>query len=243
LLSDYAEQLSNVSSEAEEIPFHQQILDEDTAFVTAIQMYKNIVTHYLASKFEIWTNLFMKPIYGFKGGNCSKEFVQSRGAIHYHVAGQSDHPVIKNSQEYIRLCSEAIADEMETVNQFIEEHYNPQLHGRQFPTPPHLIFNHTGFEKRALFLLEVLEHPEAAQGWNDFVVFKQSKLDECGKKIGQQFERVFGMAAMHTGNCPEDWVKPGSFKQDNDYPPTSDDMQSSANVIARGELKQPKHMC
>jgi hypothetical protein len=119
-----------MSSEAKDNPFHQQILDDDTAFVTAVQMYKNIVTHYLASKFEIWMNLFMKPIYGFKGGNCSKEFAQSRGVIHYHVAGQSDHPVIKNSQEYIRLCAEAIADEMETVNQFIEEHYNPQLHGR-----------------------------------------------------------------------------------------------------------------
>jgi hypothetical protein len=80
-----------MSSEAKDNPFHQQILDDDTAFVTAVHMYKNIVTHYLASKFEIWMNLFMKPIYGFKGGNCSKEFAQSRGAIHYHVAGQSDH--------------------------------------------------------------------------------------------------------------------------------------------------------
>jgi hypothetical protein len=241
LLSDYVKQLSNPSVSGDDAPFHQQILEDDAAFVSAVQMYKNIVTHYLSSKFEIWMNLFMKPVYGLKGGNTSNEFAKTRGALHYHLASASDHPAIATAQEYIRLCAEAIADEMQKVNDFIAEHYTSQLHQQKFPTPPHQIFDHTGFGERKKFLLETLEHPEAAQMWNDFVAFKQSTLDECGKKIGEEFEREFGMSAMHTGNFPEDWVKPGGFKEDDDYPLTSDDMQSSADVIARAELKKFKH--
>jgi hypothetical protein len=65
-------------------------------------------------------------------------------------------------------------------------------------------------------------------------------MSECGVTIGDIFERHFGISAMHTGNCPEDWVKPGGFEMDDDYPITSDTMQSSKDVVEAGELKLPK---
>ena len=54
------------------------IMTDDTAFVDAVQMYKNVVTHYFAAKTEIWMALFMKPVFGVTGRSLENEFAKSR---------------------------------------------------------------------------------------------------------------------------------------------------------------------
>ena len=45
---------------------------------------KNIATHYLDSKMELWMAIFMKPVFGVTDSNVTMEFEESRGAIHIH---------------------------------------------------------------------------------------------------------------------------------------------------------------
>ena len=52
-------------------------------------------------------------------------------------------------------------------------------------------------------------------------------------------EQQWGYSAMHHGTFPMDWVKPGGDKTDN-YRETCAQMQSSKNVLEKGELRQPK---
>jgi hypothetical protein len=40
------------------------ILQSDTSFSKAAHTYKNVVTHYFASKVEVWYALVLKPILG-----------------------------------------------------------------------------------------------------------------------------------------------------------------------------------
>ena len=71
-----------------------EIMTNDKAFVEAVQTYKNVVTHYFASKTEIWMALFMSPVFGVDGGNLAMEFAKSRGCIHFHSVLQAAHRVL-----------------------------------------------------------------------------------------------------------------------------------------------------
>ena len=53
-------------------------------FVNAVQTYKHVVMNYLSSKMELWTGIFMKPLFDIVSESLTFEFDKSRGAIHYH---------------------------------------------------------------------------------------------------------------------------------------------------------------
>ena len=71
------------------------ILNDDTLFVKSVQKYKNIVNHYMASKFELWNAFVLKPIFDVDGGLSSNEFAKSRGALHYHSINSTSSEVDK----------------------------------------------------------------------------------------------------------------------------------------------------
>ena len=79
-------------------------------------MYKNVVTHYLASKMEIWMALFMNPVYGAESGNAAFEFAKTRGAIHYYLTSTLSHDAISTCHQFLRICAESISEAMEIVN-------------------------------------------------------------------------------------------------------------------------------
>ena len=60
------------------------ILSCDKCFNTAVQKYKNVVTHYMGSKFELWNAFVMKHVFGLCDAAATHEFAKSRGALHYH---------------------------------------------------------------------------------------------------------------------------------------------------------------
>ena len=66
------------------------VLNNNSHFTSAVQKYKNVVTHYLASKMEIWYNIIMKNIHNVVDTLITKEFASSRGAIHYHSLNYTD---------------------------------------------------------------------------------------------------------------------------------------------------------
>ena len=235
-----AKYVREISLDPENDTSYNDILNDDMHFTNAVQNYKNVVTHYLASKMEIWMHLFMCPVYGLLGGNTSMEFANTRGAIHFHMTSYSNHPSMSKMYEYLRLCAEKVAAAMEVVNQYIIAHYNKE-HNPHFTSNPAFNFSRDGFSLREEYMDEAKHgSSESHLVWQNFLSIKLNALEECAKLIGREFEAEFGIEAIHTGQFPQDWVKPGGFKDDDDYPRTCDDMQSHADVIDRQELKKPK---
>lgn len=60
-----------------------EIMNDDDAFVKAVQTYKHLVTHYFAAKIEIWMALYMRPVFGVTGGNLAFEFAPDMDAPTY----------------------------------------------------------------------------------------------------------------------------------------------------------------
>ncbi|KAL7526201.1 hypothetical protein ACHAXR_003700, partial [Thalassiosira sp. AJA248-18] len=89
LLSKYTKYLTNFPADLPD-----RILTEQSDFTAAVQSYKQVVTHYFASKLEIWFTLFMnmKPVMGVDQTTLSKEFAPTRGVFiltaHVHLVIQ-----------------------------------------------------------------------------------------------------------------------------------------------------------
>ena len=82
LLWKYVKSLTHSPDDEQDL---DAILTDDSIFSQTVNKYKNISTHYLASKMEIWFHLFMTPIYGVDAAVLAYEFAKSRGVIHYHT--------------------------------------------------------------------------------------------------------------------------------------------------------------
>ena len=77
LLQKYVNCLSNPNPQLDGI----QTQRDDKVFTLAIQTCKQMVTHYLDAKVEIWMTKFIASVYGVTGGNIVIEFAKSRGPI------------------------------------------------------------------------------------------------------------------------------------------------------------------
>ena len=82
--------------------------------------------------------------------------------------------------------------------------------------------------------------PEGEKVWEDYLQRKEDHTNESARLIGMTLEKQFGVNALHCGNFPKDWVKPGGLEKYN-YRETMKYMQSSLDIIEKGELKCPKH--
>ena len=122
--------------------YSDDIISKEEIFHNAVQKYKTVVTHYLASKQEIWIALFMKPIYNVDGGLLTYEFAKSRGAIHYHsLLTQNSSPTKDKISEATKATVEKTNFAMETLNEFIQENCSEEKHKQMFVKRPDLMFN------------------------------------------------------------------------------------------------------
>ena len=233
LLHKYTAALSNVPQSLSEA-----ILTDDNAFANAVQKYKNVVTHYLASKMEIWMALFMAPVYGVDGGVLSNEFSKSRGAIHFHALLTTILETFSRSmQQLLETFALDIDQAMEDLNSFIKEAFNQMTHKDQFPTRPDKIVDPKKAEpvREEFCLLSV----DGTHAWAAYIEAKKLAQQTIDDKLGKLMEIEYGINALHSGNFPQDWVKPGGLSNDN-YRQTCDEMQSSRDVLDKQELKKPK---
>ena len=132
------------------------IMTDDSAFVEAVQTYKNVVTHYFAAKTEIWMALFMSPVFGVEGGNLSMEFAKSRGCIHFHSVLQAAHRALRIGSDELRNYAKTISESMKTIDQFIDGHWTSQ-HNAEFPTRPSKVYSQAGLELRERFCSKTQE--------------------------------------------------------------------------------------
>ncbi len=216
---------------------HITILTDNSQFNTAVQRYKNIVTHYLACKMEIWMTLFLRPVYGIESGSLSFEFAKSRGCIHYHATMHSENNCMKKIIQSLKTLSIKISESIAQIRMHVRDQYSNSVHGEQgFSIQPDLVYTKDGSEnlKRFCSFTDI-----GTQLWLEYELSVAQYTKECSCKIGLSLKKFFGLHAMHTGNLPDNWVKPGGAPESS-YQLSCERMQSSKNVLDSEELKKPK---
>jgi hypothetical protein len=211
----------------------ENVLESDAAFSKAAHTYKNIVTHYFASKIEVWYALILKPLFGIDMALLVHEFQTGRGAIHCPVAAYSNHDSTwQTITDALFNFSIAIHDTLVDLDMFIyitasEE----QLIGLK-------IHDACGGTSRRQKFLQLTN--EGKQRWKAFnELFQEAEARLNYTTIGGVLETEYGFSAMHHGRAPQQWVKPGG-QPNQGYRSSTRDMMSSKDVLEARELKSLK---
>ena len=252
MLYNYTRKLDNKTEEEA-----REILDDDRTFFLAIQKYKNIVTHYLASKMEIWFGTFFCVLFDVKNISLTFEFAKTRGAIHFHSLLGSKGEFVKFLQAVLKELALSIHYALQTVNQWIDckwetldEPQRLRWLRSKHSKPTSVIDNKIGEKVRMEFCSkydELLTHamdiystPSVSKIWSEYEEKKLQAINVANEKVGKIMESKFGVHAMHLGQFPQEWVKPGGWPMEP-YPITQTDMLTSKQVLDIGELRQFKH--
>ena len=233
LLAKYVSAIKNDES------YSYDIMNDDKEFNLAVHKYKNIVTHYLASKMEIWFGTFFGPIYDIHDGSLMHEFARSRGAIHYHSLFSATGKFWDELQNCLFLLTVTIHESMEDLKSFIAWKWREPEDRVTFKIrPDELICSETGEECMERFC-HLRQGCGGERVWNKYVKAKKEAISKAELEIGRLFETKYGVNALHEGIFPKDWAKPGGYPN-NKYPHTYPEMQSSQNVLDKKELKHSK---
>jgi len=207
-------------------------VSDDIAFSKQSQTYKNIVTHYFASKLEIWYTLVLKPVLGIDLVTLVHEFQTGRGAIHSHVfAYSSDQQWTKDIKAALHTYAIHITNVLLALDAYIESFAtHVQLQTLKLKKP------NNGMNRRADFLQSFPAGIQKLREFNDSVERFKQILDES---IARILELNFGFGAMHHGELPAQWVKPGGLPR-HGYRSAITGMASSNDVLNTKELKHMK---
>ena len=214
----------------------QLVLNNNSHFTSAVQKYKQVVTHFLASKMEIWYNIVMKNIHNVVDAMITKEFASSRGAIHYHSLNYTDQLScieIKMDKCLVTL-SLSLYKLFVRLDSFIDSNWEKSILFEKNPTT--IRDGKEGYKTRECFLKSF---EEGISYWNNFKIEEAKEYEIHSFTLSNILESTWGYGAMHPGTFPNDWVAPSGMEEDG-YPSTSDHMLSSINVLDSAELKKLK---
>ena len=103
-----------------------------------------------------------------------------------------------------------------------------------------MLDKHTDHHKKWQCCMEICDKfADAKEVYQRFESERDIFWKESNVCIGNVMERLWGYSAMHIGDFPKDWVKPGGLPQ-MDYRTTVDAMCTSENVLQQNELKTMK---
>ena len=227
LLSKYTAKLTSLPPD-----YSDMILVDDATFNDAVQKYKHVVTHYLAAKMEIWMALFMKPVYNVDGGLLTFEFAKTRGAIHFHslLTQSKNTPLLKKMPPVLKELASEINDGMQEMNDWIKDNFCELKHSEKFKERPDTVFTSKEGESVREQFCKLSD--DGKKIWSEYTQKKSNAVNKASKLIGEMFEHEYGFNALHIGNFPNDWVKPGGLPDDN-YRQTCDGMKSSKDVVKK----------
>ena len=209
-------------------------------FINAVQTYKHVVTHYLSSKMDICTGIFMKPLFDNVSGSLTFKFAKSRGAIHYHCIMCCHGENNTKLSLILKLLTLQIHYGLEIVNKHIATTYVAETHGSNFSLRPNNINNvKFGEPKRQLFC-ELNNDVVGTAVCKKYSNNKTNSILHAEEQLGDIFESQHGLESMHTGKFPEECLNPGGHPTGY-YPHTRENMQTSINVLDKQELRKPKH--
>ena len=215
-----------------------EILTDDKVLMKYVQCYKNIVTMYFAVKMEIWMALFMKPVHGVEGGLLSYEFAASRGAIHYHCILYTRNPPLE--QYHGHSADDVISSALNTYAQLVSTATSTLFHRCETEAGMSFSSKLTSKDKLKYCIETSMTNPIVQDIVEEFHSVSASAKSTCDKEVTNVMEQEWGYDAIHVGNFPSDWVRPGGAPTMQCYRRTSDAMMTSNEVIEKKELKQLK---
>ena len=208
------------------------ILEDEDAFKKAVQKYKTIVTHYLASKMELWFALVLGPIFSIEDWILVFEFALSRGGIHFHALVQALGDPYSSISDILKEWSLLIHSALKEVLNFIRENGNGEC-----PSLEALVSSPDALEQIQSLCRDIHDGHNI---WNNFERSTSMAKADAESKISNVLEGNFGINAMHPGRFPDDIVKPGGLESLG-YRSSTNGMLSSMDVIEKAELKKPKY--
>ena len=99
VLSSY---ISNLDIETD---LYRTMMVDDAKFALAVQNYPQVVTHFFATKYELWLTLVMKALFGVSQVGGAYENAGGRGAIHTHLLVLSLHHAMKRVSVAVTLLA------------------------------------------------------------------------------------------------------------------------------------------
>jgi hypothetical protein len=233
VLHNYLLQIhDNCSDSSYCLAIEDSVLNSDNAFSKAAHTYKNVVTHYFASKVEVWYALVLYPLLGIDLAMLVHEFQTSRGAIHCHVSGYSSHEESwQQINDELFKYSITLHDALVDLDVFLQiTASEDELRDLQLDCAK------GGMTRRKRFLERTNEGKER---WRDFLATLKEAETVLDSSIGHVLETEYGYSAMHHGLPPQHWVKPGGQPGQN-YRSSTRGMLSSKDVLEARELKHLK---
>jgi hypothetical protein len=219
----------------------QAIHTDDHAFhAPAIHFYKQVVTHYLTCKMELWLALFANPMYGLINPMGVMEFAKTRGAIHWHLLacaqpGSLQDPIDATMAAWASSVFEAVT----TLEAYLDGCAEDASALIGTPDDPRMPPGPGALEASRRFLA-LSEGGRAV--WDAYEAAMEAAQATAGVAIGEVLTSQVGVNALHPGQVPSEWPRPGGLPAQG-YCSTWDGMQSNADILEKAELKQFKFTC
>ena len=119
---------------------------------------------------------------------------------------------------------------MQEMNDWIKDNFCKLKHSEKFKERPDTVFTSKEGESVREQFCKLSD--DGKKIWSEYNQKKSNAVNKASKLIGEMFEHEYGFNALHIGNFPNDWVKPGGLPDDN-YRQTCNGMQSSKDVVEK----------
>ena len=144
--------------------------------------------------------------------------------------------LMEDVAEALKTFALVISSAMNDLHEFIRQNLDPdKVDESGKPIDPSQDFGAGALELRKEFCMDI-EDAGGKEAWETYSERVAEAQHICSKNVGRALEGHYGLHAMHTGNLPSDWLKPGGQAVDgSNYPSTAHGMQSSSDVRERKE--------
>lgn len=214
----------------------QRILEDDQAFFLATSKYKQVVTHYFCCKSETWFATVLGPVLGVVDYMKTNEFAKSRGAIHFHSVIYSDSPQDTKLNEALHGMAMRLHGVLQDLEGFL---LGPALEKEGNPGS---IYNGDLPPKVAKDAAEEWlskGDDECKAAYDAYQASLRDAYSAATDSISAVLMGELGYSALHSGECPQDWIEPMGRKALG-YTGDSTGMAKKRDVMDQAELKQFK---
>ena len=153
------------------------------------------------------------------GVNLAFEFAKSRGVIHFHAPLAMAHSKMDEVGVELQKFGIITHDQMTILDEWINLHFDDtpmtNLIRKQLKyTNSTGDFTKVGLELRKLFCGVTPQGKAVLETYENAM---EVGLTICSESVGNIMEINFGLDAMHCGEMPEQWVKPGLVTEEHGY--------------------------
>jgi hypothetical protein len=185
---------------------------------------------------ELWLHLFAHPVYGLINPMGVMEFAKTRGAIHWHLLSCAlPGPLRDPIDSTMAAWASSVFDAVTALEAYLDgcevpEHLVGSKDDPRMPPGPGALLARQSF---------LAGSQEGRAVWETYEAAMASAQSTAGTAIGDVFTSQAGINAVHPGQAPSEWPRPGGLPSQR-YRSAWSGMQSREDILAKGELKQFK---